>query len=180
MPICQNCHQSFPNRMKIEGKTRNLHRRKYCLDCSPFNQHNNRKLHCLPMDQTHKQCPRCQQTLQVEEFYLVKSKDRGMKYSSYCKPCTINQATYRQRKLKELCVEYKGGCCKSCGYSKYLGALEFHHLDPTQKDFALSHAKAWKFNDRIKKELDKCVLLCSNCHKEVEAGVSGFEPEIRL
>jgi 5-methylcytosine-specific restriction endonuclease McrA len=71
------------------------------------------------------------------------------------------------RNLKQLMVEYKGGCCQKCGYNKYKGALEFHHTDPSQKDFTPSRLKRYKFNDLVKKELDKCMLLCSNCHKEI-------------
>ena len=57
-----------------------------------------------------------------------------------------------------------GGECSHCGYSKYVGALEFHHVDPKEKDFGISgKVLGW---ERIKKELEKCVLLCSNCHRE--------------
>ena len=78
-------------------------------------------------------------------------------------------------------VDYKGGCCLICGYNKYMGALEFHHLNPKEKDFNLSHMKKYTFDDRIKNELDKCILVCSNCHREIHGKVvvvpSGFEPE---
>jgi len=70
-----------------------------------------------------------------------------------------------------MAVEYKGGCCQVCGYDKYQGALEFHHKDPSEKDFSLSskgHCKAWV---KVKKELDKCVLVCSNCHREIHARI---------
>jgi hypothetical protein len=76
-------------------------------------------------------------------------------------------ATYRKRNLerKKKAVEYKGGKCQECGYKKCIAALEFHHRDPNEKDFEISNgARNW---DKIKAELDKCDLLCSNCHKEV-------------
>jgi hypothetical protein len=73
--------------------------------------------------------------------------------------------TYRQ-KIKERAVEYKGGECFKCGYSKCIRALEFHHNDPKEKDFHLSSYKVLSW-DKIKIELDKCILVCSNCHKEI-------------
>jgi 5-methylcytosine-specific restriction endonuclease McrA len=75
----------------------------------------------------------------------------------------------RKRKyMKERAVQYKGGKCLICNYNRCLTALEFHHLDPTVKDFAPTdmYSKSWK---TVLKELDKCVLLCSNCHREVES-----------
>jgi 5-methylcytosine-specific restriction endonuclease McrA len=69
--------------------------------------------------------------------------------------------------LKRQMVEYKGGECVRCGYKKYFGALEFHHLNPSEKDFNPSSLKRYKFDDRIKNELDKCILVCSNCHREI-------------
>lgn len=64
-------------------------------------------------------------------------------------------------------MEYKGSKCQLCDYNKYPGALEFHHLDPNEKDFNISKARLLSFNLEIKKELDKCILLCANCHREV-------------
>lgn len=83
----------------------------------------------------------------------------------------VSAVTKRRRKIKQLAVEYKGGCCVRCGYNKYFGALEFHHLDPSKKDFSLSakgHCIGW---DKVKKELDKCILVCSNCHKEIHGEI---------
>ena len=79
-----------------------------------------------------------------------------------CASCTTRLRRYR---LKKQAVEYKGGVCEKCGYNKSLAALEFHHIDPNEKDFAIANMnhKSWSF---IKKELDKCVMLCSNCHRE--------------
>lgn len=70
-----------------------------------------------------------------------------------------------RRRTKIKLVEYKGGKCEKCEYDKCIDALEFHHLDPIEKDFTIS-GKSWSF-DRLKKEVDKCILVCSNCHKEI-------------
>jgi hypothetical protein len=68
-------------------------------------------------------------------------------------------------------IEYKGGKCEHCGYDKYHGALEFHHKDPNLKDpksFRPGLSKA-----RFFAEVDKCILLCANCHREEHARLAG-------
>lgn len=72
-----------------------------------------------------------------------------------------------RRRTKEKLVIYKGGKCERCEYNKCIDALSFHHLDPSQKDFAIS-GKSWSY-ERLKNEVDKCMMLCSNCHIEVHA-----------
>ena len=70
-----------------------------------------------------------------------------------------------------MAIEYKGGRCQVCGYDRCAEALEFHPLDPTKKDFGISskgYARSW---EKVKKEVDKCFLLCANCHREVHAGL---------
>ena len=59
---------------------------------------------------------------------------------------------------------YKGGKCQICNYDKCLGALQFHHID--EKDSNWKNFKMRTFNIKFMKELDKCVLLCANCHAE--------------
>jgi hypothetical protein len=88
-----------------------------------------------------------------------------------CKQCNTDAVIKRRHKIKELSVEYKGGKCEICGYKKYIGALQFHHLDPSEKDFQISqkgHTRSW---DRVKSELDKCIMVCGNCHSEIHAGI---------
>ena len=74
----------------------------------------------------------------------------------------------RRKKLKMMAVELKGGKCTMCGYNRCIHALEFHHVDPSQKEFALGTSGLTRSWDRIKKELEKTILLCANCHREVE------------
>ena len=73
---------------------------------------------------------------------------------------------------KQKAVDYLGSKCKLCGYNKCLRALVFHHRDPLEKEFDWSHYqnKSWC---STKLELDKCDLLCSNCHAEVHEEHSG-------
>lgn len=78
---------------------------------------------------------------------------------------TRSQSVVNWRKRTKLkLVEYKGGKCEKCGYNKCLEALQFHHLNPKEKDFTIA-GKSWSF-DKLKLEVDKCSLLCANCHIE--------------
>lgn len=71
----------------------------------------------------------------------------------------------RIRNLKKQAVDYKGGGCSQCGYSKCLASLAFHHLDPLEKDFQISgKCTTW---EKLKVEVDKCICLCHNCHTEL-------------
>ncbi|MDO8558440.1 MAG: hypothetical protein Q7S09_04625 [bacterium] len=83
----------------------------------------------------------------------------------------------RRRKLKMLAVEYKGGKCQVCGYKKCIWALDLHHRNPASKEFAIGdkgYTRSW---DAIKRELDKCILVCANCHREIEASFTQLPKE---
>lgn len=126
-----------------------------------------------------KKCPKCLEIKNNSEFYGDLSNNR--KLSCYCKICLNKQTIDRQRKFKKDCIDYKGGKCIICQYNKYIGALEFHHLNPNKKDFNIANQRLTKFDNRIKKELDKCVLVCSNCHREIHGEIvkiEGFEPSL--
>ena len=82
-----------------------------------------------------------------------------------------NVGTWRKR-TKELLVEYKGGECEFCGYNKCIEALEFHHINENTKEFQISGST--KSLDTQKKEVDKCHILCANCHREVHAGLTSY------
>jgi transposase len=77
--------------------------------------------------------------------------------------------TFRKR-TKEKAVEYKGGKCNICNYDRCISALEFHHLEPSKKDFTLSQSMNIAWN-KIEEELDKCILVCANCHREIHEGI---------
>jgi hypothetical protein len=77
----------------------------------------------------------------------------------------------RREKVRQMAVSHKGGRCQVCGYDQCIEALEFHHLDPAQKDFGISHKGYTRSWERVKEEVDKCILLCANCHREFHAGI---------
>ena len=70
-----------------------------------------------------------------------------------------------RKRTKLKLVEYKGGCCSRCSYDKCISVLQFHHLDPSEKDFDIG-GKSWAY-ERLKQEVDKCILVCANCHIEI-------------
>jgi hypothetical protein len=88
----------------------------------------------------------------------------------------IQEPIVHRRRLKAKAIDYKGGKCILCGYDRCNAALEFHHLDKTAKSFGLSRKGIIRSWQSIRKELDKCVLICANCHREVEAGVAIIPP----
>lgn len=109
-----------------------------------------------------KQCCSCKEIKSDSEFYTKKSENR---LDSRCKSCFSQYCMDRWKRKKEEAVLYMGGGCNKCGYSKCIAALEFHHIDPSTKDFSWNKLRLQSpYN--IKKELDKCILLCANCHRE--------------
>lgn len=112
-----------------------------------------------------KKCPKCGEIKDRKlDFYQL--KNQNTKVNGFCKPCLLESNAERRRLVKEKAIEYLGGKCKSCGYNKCIGSLDFHHLDPLQKDSNYSSFKGI-FNKRLTDELDKCILLCANCHREL-------------
>lgn len=85
----------------------------------------------------------------------------------------------QRRKVKKLAVEYKGGKCEICGYDRCMSVLSFHHEDPSQKDFGISGGSTTRNFEKLKPELDKCVLLCANCHLEKHEEENKVKNEIR-
>ncbi len=83
----------------------------------------------------------------------------------------IQAVQKRRKKIRHMAIDYKGGKCQICGYDRCPEALEFHHLVKSEKDFGISNKGYTRSWSRIKEELDKCVLLCSNCHREIHSGL---------
>jgi len=98
-------------------------------------------------------------------------KGQQRKYcSSKCKGKN-NVVLYRKR-LKQRAVDYKGGSCNLCGYNRCVEALQFHHRDPDQKDFGIAKSGRCHTWEKVQEELDKCDMLCANCHAETHAGLA--------
>ena len=80
----------------------------------------------------------------------------------------VERVKDRGKVLKEKAVEYKGGKCVKCGYDKYVGALEFHHINDDKK-FSIGNKGLTRSWEKIINEIDKCILVCSNCNKELHS-----------
>lgn len=87
-----------------------------------------------------------------------------------CSICNNDRMRTKHQELRRKAVAYKGGKCIQCGYANCIAALEFHHRDPSQKEVMISRVynRTW---DTLVKELDKCDLVCANCHREIHAGL---------
>lgn len=107
----------------------------------------------------------------ITEFWL-----EGRGYYR-CKRCRLERVSRRRRKVKQILVAEAGGCCALCGYDRCVAALHFHHLDPSSKQFHLSMHGAGRSIAAARTEMAKCVLLCANCHAEVEAGLTTLETD---
>lgn len=88
-----------------------------------------------------------------------------------CCQCRQEHVVASRRNTRRRLVEEAGGRCTLCGYDRCVGALEFHHVVPSDKSFGLSWRGLTRSLAELREEAGKCVLLCSNCHVEVEAGV---------
>lgn len=150
MPVCRKCDSRFPNRLMIGGVRRNLCKRKYCLTCSPWGKHNTAKLH------------------------VIRTPCRGGPEGGHYDPQKNGAAYIRRRRkvLKTRLVDMKGGRCQLCGYCRTMRAMEFHHVIDETKSFELNSGnlvnRMWNL---VLAEAQKTVLLCSNCHAEVEDGL---------
>ena len=106
-------------------------------------------------------------------FHRCSQGQRG--YRWVCKRCAGEAVTRRLQKVKRILVEEAGGCCAVCGYARCMVNLHFHHVDPATKSFALSVASG-KGLAKLRAEATKCVLVCANCHGEIESGVIESPP----
>jgi len=97
----------------------------------------------------------------VQKYVTIKTRTKKVSKSEAV-------IEWRKRTKKKL-VDYKGGKCQICDYNKSSNALHFHHLNPNEKDFSIS-GKSLSF-DKLKSEVDKCILVCSNCHSEIHEGI---------
>jgi predicted transcriptional regulator len=134
----------------------------------------------IEIEDGYKTCSKCKQKKELNSSNFYMRKDGRFHY--WCKRCNNFISHNRQKKMKRDAVAYKGGKCYICGYSKYVGSMDFHHVDPTRKDFAISSLRSYTWSI-IQQELDKCILVCKNCHGEIHGKVvdpDGLEPSIKI
>ena len=141
MPTCKECDGKFPNVIRVDGKKRNLQHRSRCLDCDPFR--GGKKVEFLTPRVKYDCCIVC---------------GKGKR-----KLCSACRTKVRRVRAKKAAVAFLGGICRHCGWSGNIVAFEFHHVSG-KKEFNLGNVgnKSWSV---LKKELKKCQLLCSRCHR---------------
>lgn len=169
--ICAKCQQPIPRSAWVEGRKRELQRRKYCLTCSPFGSHNTRR---------------------VGE--LRRAARQGVLCRSCGKPLTEKQRKWRVcwscqyagRSAQRLSQAYEvvGYACWRCSYGNGamgMRLLDSHHVEPESKCFGLDcrHLVNLAYR-RVWLEMRKCVLLCANCHRECEAGLVSRDEILHL
>ena len=118
---------------------------------------------------TIKICTDCKEIKNISEFYASKTHSKGR--MCYCKKCFNKRCSERWIKRKIEAIEYKGSFCEKCNLNinnTHYSVFEFHHLNPSEKDFDWSKLRL-KSESIIKNELDKCQLLCANCHRIVHS-----------
>jgi len=121
-----------------------------------------RSLPLEPMlEHEQRQCP----SHGLTKFY------KSTKYHWRCQKCNTERVTEHRRKNKRQLIEDFAGKCSMCGYSKCIAALEFHHLDPSKKDFGLSSNGITGSLKRMRAEAAKCILVCCRCHREIHASM---------
>ena len=99
---------------------------------------------------------------------MAKDKRKYSDRAEYLK----NAVVKRRKQIRKMAIEYKGSKCAICGYNQCVQALEFHHINNDDKYFGISakgYTRSW---DSVRKELDKCILLCANCHREIHEGIT--------
>ena len=146
---CESCGGLFPAKALIDGVLRDLHRRRFCLNCSPFGAHNTSKV--APGSVTD------------ERVRGVRTR-RLKSWSQY--------GRRRRRQRKHDLVALFGGACIECGYVRTVAALEFHHRDASTKDFSI--AKFGGSQVKLLAEAAKCDLLCVNCHRKRHAAIAEY------
>lgn len=116
-----------------------------------------------------KKCKKCEIIKSTKDFYKGKSRGKNGQvwdyFDPYCKVCRLKYSKSRQKQIKKQAIEYLGGKCTKCGIVDESCIYDFHHLDPSKKELSLGKRGGKSFKS-IKPELDKCILLCANCHRK--------------
>lgn len=143
MLTCSKCFESFPNWVKVDGKRRNLSSRSQCLQCMPFGR--GRDVQYAQPRPTYDSCVLC-------------GRPNGSSRRRRCGSCNTKIRRYR---AKAAAIRYLGGKCQICDWSGHQAGFAFHHLHG--KEFSIGNGanRSWA---ALKKELDKCQLLCARCH----------------
>jgi len=139
--VCASCGAQFPTRARVDGIRRSFSHRRFCLECSPFDQHNTSRAPISTTDPARAAALR-----------------RGRRLASWTR-----YGRDRRRRFKARLLAIFGARCTDCGYERCTAALEFHHRQAGTKEFGIgAFTGSWS---RALDEAAKCDLLCANCHR---------------
>lgn len=153
---CIICHKDFECKKSTA---------KYCSRTCENEARKLRKLNQTEMKDTYKTCLICGEKFQP--------KTAAANQRMCCYNCMPDGVQLIRSDFINLIRKQRGGKCERCGYDKYLGALDFHHKNPSEKDFTIGD-RDFKLKDCIE-ETKKCILICANCHREIHAGLWKIE-----
>jgi hypothetical protein len=88
-----------------------------------------------------------------------------------CRRCRVDSVARRRTRMRDLLIAEAGGACAICGFAGHPAALQFHHTSPEHKSFTIRNGDTRSL-ERMRAEVRKCILLCANCHAQVEAGAA--------
>ena len=170
--ICSKCKEdkSISQFNKHKGKKFGV--RGYCKAC----QAESEKVYRSKLKDTtvslpeFKICNSCGLTKSKDDFWKRGRSPDGLRW--FCKSCCANTPEYIEktyRATKRNFVVLAGGCCQRCGYQEFLPGLTFHHINRKEKGGPVSSLTYGNF-EVARQEIDKCILLCSNCHLAFERG----------
>ena len=150
LKTCDSCGRSFPAKVVLDGRVRSMYRRRFCLVCSPFGAHN-----------TSRTPPGSLDPGELAARRRMRRSDKTYRYQKK-----------RRKSAKAKLVAERGGACVDCGYVGPAAALDFHHREPSGKDFAIgSFTGSWS---RLVAESMKCDLVCASCHRLRHAAMRGL------
>ena len=177
--ICSKCNRGLPLDCFNKSKSRKDGLDPYCKTCK---NEQSKQVYLKRKDAKLAKAKEYRNSTGYDKLYYQANKDKKKEYQNNKYPPLTSRKKGVKRDVedtkkvrrttftinKQMCVNYKGGKCFSCGYNKCLAALEFHHINPNEKEFNIgTKLKRLDSFDDIKSELDKCILLCSNCHREL-------------
>lgn len=128
-------------------------------------------VNCEIDNKTEKQCAKCLDYKSVDNFFFRKERNS---YTSYCKQCNAKDVVERETRTKLDCIKYLGNVCTLCNIDGHYSIYDFHHDEPAHKDFSIRSGGTKSFRSVIN-ELDKCILVCANCHHEIHAAMKKVE-----
>lgn len=115
-------------------------------------------------------CTNCKEEKELSEFRIVKKKY----YRGECKSCEAEYSKQKTNKKIKIINDYKKDGCVICGENRHPNVLDLHHIDPSKKDIFFNNKKGWS-EKRLIEELEKCIVLCSNCHRLVHLNIINMD-----